>query len=181
MRAILGALVVLGLAAEARAKVTLRNKHGDVTTALTIAVLEPVSTPGLAEVRYTVTVEGGPGLEVEPAKVEEAIAAWQVESTRYAWLQDGRLTLTERTGAAPGQAGPGAGAERFSAVPRQCRSAVGKRGVGGPAQTEVGPGAGPIAGLAGPAHSVVAVAGRCGRSGRAGVEFGGVVGREPAA
>jgi hypothetical protein len=94
---VVGVVLLLGPAAGARAEVTLpAQHHGDMTAQLKIAVLEKVHTQGLAEVRYTVTVQGGPHLDVEGAKLEEATAAWQVESVRFCWLEGDRLTATEQ-------------------------------------------------------------------------------------
>ncbi len=89
--------LLLCFPAPARAEKVLlpRSPQDGLAAVLGVEVLEPVSTPGLAEVRYTVAVEGGPWLEVEPASLGDATAAWRVTSTQFGWLDGDRMTLTE--------------------------------------------------------------------------------------
>lgn len=58
------------------------QERGGLRAWLEARVVETTGTPGLAEVVCTITVEGEPGLEVEPARVEDALAAWQASSAR---------------------------------------------------------------------------------------------------
>jgi hypothetical protein len=93
----LGLLLVVGLSAGVvQAEVMLpAQERGGMKAKLLVQVQQRSSTPGLAEVVYTLTVEGEVGMEVEPAQVADAVAAWQVEATRSCLLEEGPPLLVK--------------------------------------------------------------------------------------
>jgi hypothetical protein len=117
---LIGSLLLLGLLTPCVfAQVTLpKQQHGNVAAELTVAVLDSQSTPGLAHLRYKLTVTGGPLLEVEPSSLGDATAAWQVETNSWCRLEGDRLTLTEVLDlrqVKPGQVAPPSLGVRFRA------------------------------------------------------------------
>ena len=70
--------------------------RGDVTARLTVHVEGAGSQPGAALVRLTLTVTGGPGLEVKPPPLTDPLNAWEVERDEE-WRTDGdRRTWTAK-------------------------------------------------------------------------------------
>jgi hypothetical protein len=69
--------------------------RGDTTASLEVEVQGPAGAPGTARVRYTVTVEGGPGLEVEEPRLADPRNAWQARRASAWALVDGRVTWSE--------------------------------------------------------------------------------------
>lgn len=93
---ILGVLLTAWTATAALAQAPLEERRfGTLVARALVEVADRSATPGLAELTYTVTVEGGPLLEVEPATLGDATEAWQAASTRSANLDGDRKTHTE--------------------------------------------------------------------------------------
>jgi len=69
---------------------------GDVTARLAVHVGPQAPQPGQALVFMTLTVTGGPGLEVEsPPRLSDASSAWDATRTDFEQFEDGRRTWTE--------------------------------------------------------------------------------------
>jgi len=69
--------------------------RGDMTARLTVHVAEAGPQPGAALVRLTLTVAGGPLLQVEPAQLADPLNAWEVSRNDLCRLDGDRLTWTE--------------------------------------------------------------------------------------
>jgi hypothetical protein len=68
------------------------ERRGDAVATFTVRVPEGT---GPARVSYTLTVEGGPSLEVEPPQLEDTAGAWSARRSAAWALDAGRVTWTE--------------------------------------------------------------------------------------
>ena len=78
------------------------EQRGDMVAALTVEVPDGTGPP---RVYYSLTVEGGPGLEVEAPQLADPAGAWTALRTSAWTSTDGRVVWTEAI--VLGQAKPG--------------------------------------------------------------------------
>jgi hypothetical protein len=89
-------LLAAWAATPVRAQVPLpEQKRGPVVARAWWQVAKEAARPGLAELTYTVTVEGSPLLEVGPVTLGDATGAWEASPNQFCWLEGDRLTQTE--------------------------------------------------------------------------------------
>jgi hypothetical protein len=85
-------LLVLLVAADDEGYTYPPEQRGDMVARLNVEVPEGSGPP---RVYYTLTVEGGPGLEVEPPQLEDSTGAWTALRTSAWMFADGRVLWTE--------------------------------------------------------------------------------------
>src|SRR5665213_1878212 len=88
-------LTVLAAPVETDGVVLPEQTRGEMTARLVIHVADAGIQPGAALVRLTLTITGGPLLEVESPQLSDPVNAWEAvrEDTRR--QDDGRLIWTE--------------------------------------------------------------------------------------
>jgi hypothetical protein len=69
--------------------------RGDMTARLAIHVADAEGQPGAALVRLTLTITGGPLLEVEPPQLSDPVNAWEATRGDSRRQDDGRIVWTE--------------------------------------------------------------------------------------
>jgi hypothetical protein len=89
-------LLPLLLLAAAPAADADERTFGDVTARIAVHVAGQAPQPGEALVFVTLTVTGGPGLDVEsPPRLSDPSSAWEATRTDFERYEDGRRTWTE--------------------------------------------------------------------------------------
>jgi hypothetical protein len=83
------------------------KKRGDLAACLEVEVASRRAAPGLGRVHLTLTVTGPPTLEVRPAELVDAAAAWKSRRRASSWdLEGGRVTWTQTIGLEQVKPGP---------------------------------------------------------------------------
>ncbi len=85
---------VLLLAVPAQIELPVQQR-GDMQARLEIREHGQATTPGLAEVVCTLTIEGPLGVDAEPAQLADPLGAWRAESVRFCRREGDRVTLVE--------------------------------------------------------------------------------------
>ena len=113
-------LVLVALVVADGASLPEQTRDG-MTARLTVHVADQGPQPGAALVYLTLTVTGGPLLEVEPPRLSDPVNAWEPQRNDWCWRDDGRLTWTESVALRQAKPGPAALPDmkvRFRAGPR---------------------------------------------------------------
>ena len=88
-------LAVLAGPAESEGVALPEEARGDMTARLVIHVADAGVQPGAALVRLTLTVTGGPLLEVEAPRLSDPVNGWNAERDDSRRQDDGRVVWTE--------------------------------------------------------------------------------------
>jgi hypothetical protein len=88
-------LAVLAVPAETDGVSLPEQARGDMTARLAIRVADAGVQPGAALVRLTLTITGGPLLEVESPRLSDPVNAWEAVREDSRRQDDGRLIWTE--------------------------------------------------------------------------------------
>lgn len=82
------AFLLLAQAEETQGVGLPEQRHGDVVARLHVIVGEQSVSPGRAQARYRITIEGPPTLQVESPRLEDAFAAWRIPRQCSSWSAD---------------------------------------------------------------------------------------------
>jgi hypothetical protein len=88
-------LAVLAASSETDGVALPEQVRGDMTARLVIHGAEAGAQPGAPLVRLTLTITGGPLLDVEPPRLSDPVNAWEVVRDDSRGQDDGRVVWTE--------------------------------------------------------------------------------------
>src|SRR5262245_35864559 len=72
------------------------ERIGTIAASLRVVIGEQPVSPGRGQARYVITIEGPGSLEIGPARLEDAFAAWRVGRQSSSWSADVAVRI-ERT------------------------------------------------------------------------------------